>query len=72
MNPIRKTLNDHKYNTHDLDAVTLVVRHRGAPGDEAFVHGNEIAEIKADGVQLEGEDGAFIPYHRVLRIMKRE
>ncbi len=26
-------LNDHKYDTRDLDAVTLVVRHRCAPGE---------------------------------------
>ena len=68
MNPLRETLNRRKWKTHDLEAVTLVVVHRGAPGDVAYVHGSEIGQILEDGVQLGGEDGAFIPYHRVLEI----
>ena len=71
MNPIRSQLNDHKWKSHDLERVTLVIIHRGAPGDEAFIHGHEIAEIGADGVQLEGEEGAFIPYHRIKSIRTR-
>jgi len=68
MNPIREQLNRHKWELHDIDRVTLVVTHRGAPNDEAFVHGTEIGEIQPHGVQLAGEDGAFIPYHRIKRI----
>ena len=71
MNPIREQLNDHKWNSRDLETVTLVVIHRGAPNDEAFIHGAEIAEIGADGIQLEGEDGAFIPYHRIKSVRVR-
>jgi uncharacterized protein (UPF0248 family) len=68
MNPIRKQLNDHKWNTNDLESVTLVVTHRGALNDEAFIHGTEIADILADGVQLTGEDATFIPYHRIKEL----
>jgi uncharacterized protein (UPF0248 family) len=72
MNPIRKQLNDHKWKTHDLESLTLVVIHRGAPNDEAFIHGTEIAEILADGIQLTGEDGAFLlPYHRIKEVRTR-
>jgi uncharacterized protein (UPF0248 family) len=67
-NPMRDTLNSHKWRTGDLDRIVLVVRHRGAPNDEERISGSEIAEILAEGVQLAGEDGAFIPYHRILEI----
>ena len=45
-----------------------MVVHRGAPGDVAYLHGSEIEQILEDGVQLSGEDGAFIPYHRIVEI----
>ena len=68
MNPIREVLNRRKWKTEDLDQVTIVVTHRGAPDDVAFIHGAEIDQILEDGVQLAGEDGAFIPYHRIREI----
>lgn len=71
MNPIRKRLNDHRWKTDNLATVTLVVTHRGALNDEAFIHGEEIADIRSDGVQLIGEDGAFIPYHRIKEVRTR-
>lgn len=51
--------------------MTLIVRHRGAPNDEAYITGSEIAEIRADGVVLSGtadEEGSFIPYHRIIDV----
>ena len=68
MNPLREQLNRHKWQSKDLDKITLVVVHRGAPNDEAFVNGADIDAIREDGVQLSGEDGAFIPYHRIKLI----
>ena len=65
MNPLREQLNRHKWQSKDLDKITLVVVHRGAPNDEALIQGSEIDAIREDGVQLSGEDGAFIPYHRI-------
>lgn len=71
-NPIREELNRHRWQTGDLDQVTLVVRHRGAPGDEAQIRGSEIVSILPDGIQMQGapdgEEGSFIPFHRILRI----
>jgi uncharacterized protein (UPF0248 family) len=68
MNPLREQLNRHKWQSKDLDKITLVVVHRGAPNDEAFVNGADIDAIREDGVQLSGEDSAFIPYHRIKLI----
>jgi len=70
-NPIRDQLNRHKWQSLDLDTLTLVVRHRGAPNDEAHISGAAIADIRPDGVVLSGagdEEGSFIPYHRILGI----
>ena len=70
-NPIRDQLNRHKWQSLDLDSVTLTVRHRGAPNEEAFIGGSEIAEIRPDGILLHGdgdEEGGFIPYHRIIGI----
>lgn len=70
-NPIRDELNRRKWQSLDLDKVTLIVRHRGAPNDEAPIRGAEIAEIRADGIVLgsTGDDeGSFIPYHRIIAI----
>jgi uncharacterized protein (UPF0248 family) len=69
MNPLRERLNRHKWQSKDLDKITLVVVHRGAPNDEARIQGSEIGEIREDGVQLTGEDGAFIPYHRIKSVI---
>lgn len=68
MNPLREALNERKWKTRDLDKVTIVVTHRGAPDDLAYLSGAEIEQILEDGVQLAGEDGAFIPYHRMREI----
>ena len=70
-NPIRDELNRRKWQSRDLESVTLVVRHRGAPNDEVYISGFEIAEIRADGIVKSGsaeEAGTFIPYHRVIEL----
>jgi uncharacterized protein (UPF0248 family) len=70
-NPIRDQLNRHKWQSRDLDSLTLVVRHRGAPKDETHISGSKIVEIRPDGVVLSGaaeDEDSFIPYHRILAI----
>lgn len=74
---LRKLLNDHRWHTHDLASLRVVVRHRGAPEDERALSGTSILEIAGNGIFIEShdEDGepiddgrAFIPYHRFLRV----
>ena len=75
---LRKLLNDHRWYTHDLDTLQVVVRHRGAPDDERTLSGASILEIASNGIFVESrdEDGepiddgrAFIPFHRFLRVV---
>ena len=69
---LRDILNDHRWHTKDLPGLELTVLHRGAPGDIRVVPGFAIEGITASGIHLipqdEEEEGAFIPYHRILRI----
>lgn len=76
----RELFNRHKWRSEDLGALTLTIRHRGAPGDVRRLSGAEILEITAGGLFVraldkEGkpvDDGrAFIPYHRLLRVRHR-
>ena len=77
----RALFNTHKWHTDSLGALTLSIRHRGAPGDTRRVFGSDILEITGGGLFVraldnEGkpvDDGrAFIPYHRILRIVRRD
>lgn len=69
---IRDTLNDHKWNRQDLDAIELLVVHRGAPNDQRVIPGSQIESIHAGGVMVFSAlslDGLhFLPYHRVLEL----
>ena len=72
-NPIRDRLNRHKWQLRDLDHVTLIVRHRGAPDDLAYIGGSQIAEIRPDGIVLSAPadgEASFIPYHRILDVTR--
>lgn len=73
----RSLLNDRKWHHADLEAISLVVRHRGAPDDQRRISGGAILEIAAAGLFVEARDAegeplddgrAFIPYHRILAI----
>jgi uncharacterized protein (UPF0248 family) len=70
---LRELLNDHLWHHEDLGQLTLVVRHRGAPGDVRHVEGVYISEIGATGLTVEsalpGEEDTFLPYHRVLQVL---
>lgn len=68
---LRDILNDHRWHTGDLPGLELTVRHRGAPGDIRVIPGFAIDSIAASGLHLlpeDDQDGAFIPFHRVLRV----
>ncbi|MCO4743811.1 MAG: DUF504 domain-containing protein [Proteobacteria bacterium] len=69
---LRDVLNRHRWRDGDLSELELSVRHRGAPGDVRVIPGLAIADIVSTGVHLIREDdqpeGAFIPFHRVLRV----
>lgn len=78
---LRDLFNERRWRTQDLAALTVVIRHRGAPGDERRIAGADILAIEGGGltvvaVDSEGQpvdDGrAFIPWHRVLRVVAPE
>lgn len=78
---LREIFNRHKWHTGHLAVLTVFIRHRGAPGDERRLLGADIHEIGprglvVDAVDAEGEpvaEGrAFIPWHRVLRVVGPE
>ena len=50
-----------------LEGVTLLIRHRGAPGDVKEVPAEAIVSL---GKGSFGTDEATIPYHRILRISR--
>lgn len=74
----RDLFNRHKWHSGDLSALTVVIRHRGAPDDERRLSGATILEIGASGLIVEAQDAegapvddgrAYIPYHRILRVI---
>jgi uncharacterized protein (UPF0248 family) len=81
---LQSLLNERKWSQNDLDALTLAVRHRGAPEDMKQVGGDIIHNINNNGLvvytgqsswQLNREGMAmkvprtvFIPWHRVLNV----
>jgi uncharacterized protein (UPF0248 family) len=74
-NPLRELLNRHRWHSKDLERLTIVVRMRGAPGDERAVSGKEVLDIQAAGLLVEDQPGEaiddgywFLPYHRVVRV----
>lgn len=74
MNPPREFLNQHRWHHDDLSELVVLVVHRGAPGDQRRVLGEAIADITGDGFTVaaddEAEDVVFIPFHRVLRVLR--
>lgn len=71
---LRDLFNDRKWHTNDLHQLVVVVRHRGAPGDERAVAGSDIVDVTGTGLLVAADADAdppepvFLPYHRVLRI----
>lgn len=64
----REILNELKWKQDALAEALVHYRHRGAPGDEAVVAGNDITQI---GPWFFATAEATIPFHRVLRIERR-
>jgi uncharacterized protein (UPF0248 family) len=71
---LRDLFNERKWHTGDLAVLTVVVRHRGAPGDERRLPGAQIVEIGSAGLVVDGgeEGSVFLPWHRVLRVVAPE
>jgi uncharacterized protein (UPF0248 family) len=69
---LRDILNKHLWHLGTLDALTITVRHRGAPRDERRIVGSEVLTVGPKGVHLishyEDEDAVFVPYHRFLKV----
>jgi len=51
-----------------LDEAEVWYRHRGAPKDEAVLHGDQIRSLGRSFIETRE---ASIPYHRILRIRYR-
>ncbi len=63
-----QTLNRLKW-TGRLESCTVVIRHRGAPGDRNAISGRDISEVRKSHFIVQGEyRETLIPNHRVLEI----
>lgn len=51
-----------------VEGVEIVVRHRGAPGDEAVIPAEAIASATSRSIEL--ADGTPLPLHRVLEVRR--
>ncbi len=52
---------------------TIVILHRGERGDRVELRGSEVSAARRDGFEVDrGGRAAYIPYHRVLLIKKRD
>lgn len=68
---LRDLFNQRRWATGDLAALTIVVRHRGAPDDRRVVEGAAIVGVLPGGLHVgdEGvEEPVFLPWHRVLAV----
>ena len=69
---VRDILNRARWRDHGLDALSVHVLHRGAPGDRREIRGRFIAGIRGGGIDVAPESehvgAAFVPYHRFLAI----
>lgn len=63
----REVLNGIRWMKGDLSNVTVTYVHRGAPGDQRTIRGEDIAELGRSFFKV--GDGQ-IPYHRIIRIEK--
>ena len=65
----RAQLNELKWHHEALEEAVVHYVHRGAPGDRATLHGQDIIELRRSFITVETPDGrGQIPYHRVFRI----
>jgi uncharacterized protein (UPF0248 family) len=52
-----------------LERASIVILHRGAPGDERRIEGRSIEALGRGFMRVRSpEGGVEIPYHRILRI----
>lgn len=76
---LRSLFNEWRWGRGALDALEVVIRHRGAPADERVVSGAVITALSAQGFHVAPSaswlpaesgtpDAVFVPWHRVLRV----
>ena len=69
MPTVREVLLEIQWRQHALAEVTLVILHRGAPGDEARIPGDQVRALGRSFFDVERPHGETrIPYHRILRL----
>lgn len=73
---LRDLLNAARWRDGDIAALTILVRHRGAPDDERAIAGERILAVRGGGIALHPEsaddDSIFVPYHRFLAVTGRD
>ena len=55
-----------KDHVEDWSAVSVTIRHHGAPGDVKRIRGDRITDLMTSFFEVDAE--TEIPYHRILRI----
>jgi len=72
MSTAREAINKLRWSV-GLRGCTVLIRHRGGPGDVKVLRGEFIKEV-GRGYLVYVEEGAevFIPYHRVLEVKDSE
>lgn len=72
MTTLRDMLNRARWGTENLHELSLVVVHRGAPGDRRTIGGARIMAVLPAGIELSPDadesESVFVPYHRFLSI----
>lgn len=72
MTTAREVLNKLRWSA-GLRGCTVLIRHRGVPGDVKVLRGEFIKEVGRDYLTyVESGAEAFIPYHRVLEVRDSE
>jgi len=63
----REILNNIKWNPKfDIKDIEIWYIHRGAPNDTKIISGNEIVDLDKSFMHT---TSAFIPYHRIFKII---
>jgi len=68
---LRELLNTSKWHRKDLETLTVIILHRGAPADEKWIEGSQIVSIGRSFFSYENDYGPTeIPYHRILKVVR--
>ena len=65
----RDVLNRLKWYEKNLKRASVVILHRGAPGDRREIKGKDIENLGKGFMSVRSAEGEVeIPYHRILKI----